>query len=143
MSTPLLRPATVDDIKYVACNIRKPDAKEIWARSRRETEDALLSVFGQQPIFAVEHKGRVVCVCGYLDYEETKTRFIWMIGTKCLDKYKLTFVRSFRKVLKDWKPDGWTLSNKVWIENTKQVKLLQSCGATFGPVYKGFSYFSI
>ncbi len=143
MNEPLLRPAVADDFKYVARNIRKPDAEEIWASSRLKAEDALLYVFGKEPTFAVEYKGKVVCVCGYFDYEETKTRFIWMIGTKDLDKYKLTFVRFFRKVLKDWKPDGWTLSNKVWVQNTTHVQLLRSCGATFGPVYKGFTYFTI
>lgn len=143
MNEPLLRPATPDDLEFIAKNLRAEDAEEVWVSSGLTAGEALAFTIRDGQSFVVEHNGELVCACGYVDATSEQTRFIWMLGTTGLDKYPLTFVRFFRKVLEDWKQPGWTYSNTVYEKNTRHIKLLKSLGATFTPHRKNFLRFTI
>jgi hypothetical protein len=146
MNNLLCRDATLADLEYIAANLREADAREIQAGTALPPLQALLLGFENDTATkAIEVNGEVVCVVGYTDktFPKEKVRYPWMMATDALDKHRLTLVRTFKKTIKEWKADGWVITNKVYSKNTAHVDLLKSCGAFTYPLQRGFLFFSI
>lgn len=146
MNTLLCRDATLDDLQYIAANLREADAREIQAGTALPPFQALLRGFeNDTETKVIEVNGEVVCVVGYADdtKDGTRRRYPWMMGTPSHDKYPIELVRLFKTTITKWKADGWELYNKVHAENLSHIRLLSACGATFYPQMRGFTYFTI
>lgn len=132
MSNVVMNKGTLKDIAFIIKNLREDDDLECLANGGlRSTEDKIVEAYNSPNTEVVYVDGTPVALMGYHDDDKGK-RWVWMVGTTGLDKYKLTFFRTLKSQLATWsKESGRTLTNHVWVHNPRHIEALRAAGCAF------------
>lgn len=131
---PYVRPSVVEDIPYLAENIREADQLEIWHLARIlpieaftdgfESSDAPLTVvWGDKP----------VAMFGVTGVKGIGVP--WMLATDDLVKIRKSFLRECKRYLDEMHKVYPYLTNQVWAKNTVHIQWLKWMGFTFETPY--------
>ena len=123
-----VRPATRQDIRYVAERLRKADRLELAAATGL-TPLALPFILPLGSTLAWLVDGRPVCLFGCDPLSTSMQYAPWMLGTDVIKKHPIAFLRQSLRILKGWKDRPMT--NVVDGRNKLHVRWLVWLGFTF------------
>lgn len=120
-------------IHYIARNMRKADADEVWASDRATPFDALLQGWKdsyRSVIVAVD--GEPCVMIGLVKRSlVTGVGIPWMLGTEGAIKYKKRFVSEVPAIIDEMLYHCPTLYNYVHCENKVSIRWLKRIGFKF------------
>lgn len=128
-----LRPTTVDDVAFLAPNLRQADREECLAATGREPLGPLLDGLrmGDKTYTMVAPTGVPVGLLGVGKSIIPDAGVIWLSATPDIEKYQITFLRHSKAVLKQLQQDYLVLHNCVDARNELHIKWLKWMGFTF------------
>lgn len=128
-----LRETTLEDIKFLAPNLRKADYEECLAATGREPYGVLAEGldWGDQNYTMVAPTGIPVGLLGVGKSIIEDAGSIWLCATDDIVKYQMTFLRHSKQVLKELQQDYLALHNYVDARNSLHIKWLKWMGFTF------------
>ena len=111
---------------------RHLDLLEVYYATGVKFHDSLLHSMGDVKAL-VDDDDNVYAIGGFENHN------VWMLCTDLVERDKILFLRSTKKLLQDvMKKEGY-LKNYVWIGNDLHVKWLEWMGAEFEePLYYGY-----
>ena len=126
-----LRKATLEDLKYVANNMRVLDKIEAYYQSGQQPEKALQFTYVCSNInmAIADDNDKPIGLCGVVS-----GGVIWMVATDKLfenKKYRIQLIRKGRKWVESLLKKYKVLYNFVYAENDSAIKWLKSLGFTF------------
>ena len=133
-------PADESHIPHIAANVREADRQELWDYALLKPEEALhTSLKSSTLAWTGLVDGIPLCMFGVGPFSMlTDSGFPWMIGTKNLDQYAMTFLRRNKKMVHVMLKYYSRLGNWVSMENTVAIQWLKWLGFQFGqPEPKG------
>lgn len=133
-------PATEDDARRIAENIREHDKQEIWASSMQQPFNAMKNgiKYSDQAMTGWAN-GEPVLMFGVV-YESLVGNIgtPWMIASKQLDKYAITFLRRCKKPVLEMMQKYDTLINHVDARNVCAIRWLEWLGFHVEPQPKRY-----
>jgi len=126
-----LRKANLQDLRYVAKNMREVDKIEAFYQSGQEPLQALQLTYmcSKVNMAIADDNDQPMGLCGVVD-----GGVIWMVSTDKLfenNKYKIQLIRKGRKWVDNLLKKYKILYNFVYAENDSAIKWLKSLGFTF------------
>ena len=126
-----LRKANLQDLRYVAANMREVDKIEAFYQSGQEPLQALQLTYmcSKVNMAIADDNDHPMGLCGVVD-----GGVIWMVATDKLfenNKYKIQLIRKGRKWVDNLLKKYKILYNFVYAENDSAIKWLKSLGFTF------------
>ena len=126
-----LRKANLQDLIYVAKNMREVDKIEAFYQSGQEPLQALQLTYmcSKVNMAIADDNDQPMGLCGVVD-----GGVIWMVATDKLfenNKYKIQLIRKGRKWVDNLLKNYKILYNFVYAENDSAIKWLKSLGFTF------------
>ena len=123
-------PAEMFHAEQMAPNMRKADALEIWAWSRREPAEALtLAINSSSKCWAVIYDGEVAAMFGVVPGTIVdRTGTPWMLDTELLEKFQFTFLRHCASYVADMAEGFDRLVNYVHGQNDASIRWLRWLG---------------
>ena len=126
-----LRKANLEDLRYVAKNMREVDKIEAFYQSGQEPLQALQFTYicSKVNMAIADDNDQPMGLCGVVD-----GGVIWMVATDKLfenNKYKIQLIRKGRKWVDNLLKNYKILYNFVYAENDSAIKWLKSLGFTF------------
>jgi hypothetical protein len=131
----IMRPATLDDVSFVATRMRVEDAAECHAGGMSPLDALTLSYETSLVVYALlepvlQVPGAILGVCPGV---YPKWGAIWLLGTDAIRKYRTTFLRNSKPALahlyEETQKD--VLYNYTFCENTVHHAWLRWLGFTF------------
>ena len=128
-----LRPTTVDDVTFLAPNLRQADRNECLAATGREPLGVILDGLrlADTTMTMVAPTGIPVGIVGVGKSVIKDAGVIWLCATDDIEKYQMTFLRNSKKVLSLLQHDYLALHNCVDARNELHIKWLKWMGFTF------------
>jgi hypothetical protein len=127
---PFVRPSVIEDVAYLAENIREEDRQEIWHSHRKTPLEAFQSGFeiSDEPLTVVWGDKPVAMfgVCG-----ENGVGVPWMLATDDLKRIRKSFLRECRSYVQRMHEKYPVLINAVWVKNTVHILWLKWLGFDF------------
>lgn len=129
-----IRPATDEDMVFIAEHARQADIDELWAADRITPLETMRKGARVGEAFLGLVDGCPVCVFGVAPISFlTGTGIPWMVGTTLLDKHAAGFVKgsrfAIRQILRKW----GKLYNMVDARNTRAIRWLKWLGFQIYP----------
>ena len=126
--------ATPEHIEYIIKNLRRSDILEAIAVTGGSYDVAVrISVLLSDVCLSGLCEGIPVCLFGVVPASMVeRSGRIWLVGTDNIDKYKLTFLRENRRLVKDLLNGYDLLYNYVDCRNKTAIKWLRWLGFGFG-----------
>ena len=126
-----LRKATLQDLRYVADNMREVDKLEALYQTGQEPQQALQFTYicSKVNMAIADDNDQPIGLCGVVH-----GGVIWMVGTDKLfenKKYKIQLIRKGREWVESLLKSYDILYNFVYAENDSAIKWLRSLGFTF------------
>ena len=126
-----LRKANLQDLKYVAANLREIDKIEAFYQTGQEPLQALQFTYicSQVNMAIADDNDQPIGLCGVVS-----DGIIWMVATDKLfanKKYRIQLIRKGRKWVESLLKKYKVLYNFVYAENDSAIKWLKSLGFTF------------
>ena len=126
-----LRKANLEDLRYVANNMREEDKLEAYYQSGQEPLQALQFTYicSNINMAIADDNDQPIGLCGVVSGGG-----IWMVATDKLfenKKYKIQLIRKGREWVDNLLKSYKILYNFVYAENTSAIKWLKSLGFTF------------
>ena len=126
-----LRKANLEDLRYVANNMREMDKLEAFYQSGQEPLQALQFTYicSKVNMAIADDNDQPIGLCGVVE-----GGVIWMVATDKLfenTKYKIQLIRKGRKWVESLLKKYKVLYNFVYAENDSAIKWLKSLGFTF------------
>ncbi len=126
-----LRKASLQDLRYVADNMREVDKLEAFYQSGQKPLQALQFTYicSKVNMAIADDNDQPMGLCGVVD-----GGVIWMVATDKLfenNKYKIQLIRKGRKWVDNLLKSYKILYNFVYAENDSAIKWLKSLGFTF------------
>lgn len=119
-----------------AC-LREADKREIIATGQEVRKGIRHSVFSSNLCYAVVADGGLFDVLAIFGLRKFNGENIaWCLATKRIERYKKSFARESRNILREWALHYGTLTNAVAVKNEKAVSWLKWVGATFGKPFE-------
>lgn len=130
--------ATYDHILQLHNDIRKEDIDEIWASSRMSPLECLeYGLNNGVTTKALLINNKPICIWGVVTCHDLETVGVpWMLGSKELEKYALSFIRVCQEQLFEILNKYMMLTNFVDVRNKKSIKWLKWLGFDFLPPEK-------
>ena len=128
-----LRQVYSSDIPYLASNLRYQDVREVEAAGKTPLEAITTGASSLYVRTLLEpERGRPVGIFG-ADWNDAPIASIWMLGTKEIEKYPMTFLRNCRSAIEEvHKVSGKdALWNYTFADNDLHHRWLRWCGAIF------------
>jgi hypothetical protein len=128
-----LRPATYEDIEFVARNLRPADHEEYIAYTGRSPERTMAdAVFPSGSAQCGLIAGIPAAIYG-LDVTDNLA-IPWMVGTPDIEGVSVgrQIVRQGRKLFAQWAEEHGTLSNYAYAKNTVHLKFIRLLGCEIG-----------
>lgn len=122
--------ATIDDVLYVARNMREDDMREVVADSRIRTPEAIAAVCMMLPCtvyVAKDRDGTPVAVGGVARNEPLFAQ-AWLFGTKHISRCKLEIAKLVHSLTADAVRDGLTVQARSAAFHTQAHKWLRVLG---------------
>lgn len=147
------RPATMDDVHYVAENMRKEDIEEAGAFMLSPLTALTIGYNTSDVCYALTapdgEPAAILGVAPNIAYKRMGA--IWLLGTPLIEKYPKTFIRNTKPALNEMfeKTDYDAFFNYTYAENVLHHKWLKWTGFTFlrkvtlPPLHKEFYEFII
>ena len=126
-----LRKASLQDLRYVADNMREVDRLEALYQTGQEPQQALQFTYicSKVNMAIADDNDQPIGLCGVVH-----GGVIWMVGTDKLfenKKYKIQLIRKGREWVESLLKSYDILYNFVYAENDSAIKWLRSLGFTF------------
>jgi len=126
-----LRKASLQDLRYVADNMREVDKLEALYQTGQEPQQALQFTYmcSKVNMAIADDNDQPIGLCGVVH-----GGVIWMVGTDKLfenKKYKIQLIRKGREWVESLLKSYDILYNFVYAENDSAIKWLRSLGFTF------------
>jgi len=126
-----LRKANLQDLRYVAANLREIDKIEAFYQTGQEPLQALQFTYicSQVNMAIADDNDQPIGLCGVVS-----DGIIWMVATDKLfanKKYRIQLIRKGRKWVESLLKKYKVLYNFVYAENDSAIKWLKSLGFTF------------
>ncbi len=133
----IIRELQMDDLDYIAANLRSADARELRAASGHTNyRDRLtMSVAESTEVRIVEYEGKPILVFGFALLDET-TGGVWAVGTPTVSRFRRPLIRETRNVLHRWFAENSKLErviNFTHAGNRLYLRWLRAIGATVFP----------
>lgn len=115
-------------------NMRLVDKKEIEGMGFSTVEGAEVSIYETSPVYLARgNDGRLIACWGLqiLMGKEKNTYLIWALGTDEIEKYRKSFAKESRQIIRRWADLYGELTNTVACFNTKSIEWLKWVGAEF------------
>jgi len=143
---PSVRPATMEDLEYLAPRLREADIQEMKALDGSEPYDALVESFNSSAYARVmEHDGKPFGIFGVAPQEgcsDCTYGVSWMLGTEDLKRHTLWFCREHERYLNEMHEHFPIYGNYADVRNTVHIRWLKWAGFKFGrKVPHGGTYF--
>lgn len=146
-----VRPATLEDVAYVAEHMREDDRNEVLASSQRSPKEALeFSFQASRDPMAGCVDGVPACIFGVAELSLVSDKASpWLLGTDELPKHARAFLRMSRAYVSNLKKQYAFLYNYVDVRNTNAVRWLGWLGfkieapQPFGPSRLPFHRFTM
>ena len=128
------------EIKTEACQDRHVDqiieslhpgnVAELIALFGSADKDALMqSINMSDEVYAVTIDGRVAAIFGFRELSKlTKRAYPWLMCSKLINEYGITFLKHFRKIMKALQNKFNALECIIYSENTEVIKMLEWVG---------------
>ena len=128
-----LRPTTVEDVMFLAPNLRQADRKECLAATGREPLGVLLDGLrlADTTMTMVAPTGIPVGIVGVGKSAVEDAGSIWLCATDDIEKYQMTFLRNSKQVLKQLQQEYLVLHNFADARNELHIKWLRWMGFSF------------
>jgi hypothetical protein len=125
--------ATLEDIEYLASNLRDIDKREIAAVSGRSTKAVLMSGATKSEYCKVAIvDGVPMCIYGVSRAGALSgVGYIWLLGTDEIDKHAVKFIRGCAIQISEIVKDFNLVENWCHAENKKTIRWLKWLGFTF------------
>lgn len=135
-------------IKEFVSDLREADKKEMATFVDNPLLEITESVNASFEAYKVETVGsKPLALFGVTAVPEQKGYLIWCVGTDELRKYRKSFVKISKNVLKKWLTEYKLLFNFVSLENKNAVDWLKWLGAKFEKPFKiknkDYMYFTL
>lgn len=127
----LVRSAAIQDVSFIAKNIREADRQEVWAASHMTPFQALKISFliSRDIVFTGLADGVPVCIFGVKPPSMLGTVAVpWLIGTDDIPLHSRTFLRESKKFVEGLKERFPVMENYVDARNVEAVRWLQWVG---------------
>ena len=126
-----LRKANLQDLKYVAANLREIDKIEAFYQTGQEPLQALQFTYicSQVNMAIADDNDQPIGLCGVVS-----DGIIWMVATDKLfanKKYRIQLIRKGRKWVESLLKKYKVLYNFVYAENDSAIKWLEALGCVF------------
>lgn len=134
------RPATEDDVVFVADHAKPEDRQEVMAAWGRDVKTDLLQAFRLSDFCSCATvSGVPVAVFGTIPDSVFGDRAtVWLIFTDETEKCRIVVAKECRRVLRDVLQVHSPVYNYVNVENVRIIRWLQWLGAEFvGPIKHG------
>ena len=127
-----VRPATIDDLNYLAPRLREADVEEIKAACGIEPWAALLLEYdlSEEKITMVGEQGEAVGIYGITPVTRLDA-LVWLHATEDLKNYPFQFLRRCRAEVNRLNQKYPVLWNFVDARNELHINWLRWCGFTF------------
>jgi hypothetical protein len=125
------RPATLEDVDWVAPRLRKADVEEIKASCGTSAYEGLYASFAaSNPALAlVDGDGPPLGIFGLVP-DADGNACVWMLGTGEIEKYPMTFLRNSLEWVRQSNRQYPILYNQVDARNGVHIKWLRWMGFT-------------
>jgi hypothetical protein len=127
-----VRPATGEDVKYLAARLRHQDVAEIVAASGLEPVIALGQGFVEsEQCWTVTYRGEPCCMFGVVESPHVQwARFgrVWLLGTEKVQLWSLTFHKLTAAWLRKMSEGYTILGNVVDERQTDHLRWLKRVG---------------
>ena len=135
------RLATMDDIPYLAENLREADKAEVYASSGHTAQEALEEAFGvpNDGIWVGVYKGKPEIIFGVTKAHEG-LGFPWMLCTDKLKESPKEFIQKCKRWVKGFSLQTPTMVNFVHAENTLHIRWLKWCGFDFVKLHDTYGF---
>lgn len=134
-----VEPATWDNARAVAVNMRPCDIREVWALARHSPMEAIersLEMPGEAYCFIVDDMPLAVFGCAETTIEDVGSP--WLLGANGVEKYGKQFLKLGRDYVSTWALEYNDLYNVVDERNTRSIDWLTRLGFVFGkPIILG------
>lgn len=137
MSIPAIRPATQDDLEYVAHHMREADRMEVAARSGRTPIESLRMGYERSTPHAyagVDPNDLPMCIFGVVSDPNNLAGAVWLLGTDEIVKQRYRFLRESRGFLSELLERWPLLHNLCDQRNRVHIRWLQWMGFEFHSV---------
>lgn len=137
---PSVRPATMEDLEYMAPRLREADVREMKALDGSEPYPALVESFNASVLanVMVDDEGKPFAVYGVAPADwcsDCTVGVSWMLGTEDLKKHSMWFLRNFHWMLDEMHEHFPTFGNFADVRNTVHIRWLKWAGFEFGEKY--------
>ena len=128
-----LRPTTVEDVMFLAPNLRQADRNECLAATGREPLGILLDGLrlADKTMTMVAPTGIPVGIVGVGKSAVEDAGSIWLCATDDIEKYQMTFLRNSKQVLKQLQQEYLVLHNFADARNELHITWLRWMGFSF------------
>ena len=135
-----LRETTIDDIAFLAPNLRQADKNECQAATGRKPYDVMADglKWGDKTLTMVAPTGIPVGLLGVGRSMIEDAGNIWLTATDDIEKYQMTFLRHSKRVLHELQQDYLVLHNFVDARNSLHIKWLKWMGFSFINKFENF-----
>jgi len=138
----------LEDLDYLAENMRECDVDEVWASDNLTPLEALYGGFEESTFCCTVENGNPIAIFGVSsDSLFSNNAAVWLLATDQLVKIQRRFLRYSRYFIDRMLERYPYLHNQVDARNKKSIKWLKMCGAhidepkPFGAEQKPFRYF--
>ncbi len=134
----IIRPATYDDARALALNMRVADAEEVYASSGHHPYQVLANALEKSPSPAAGLiNGKLAALFGLFSYSILGDVGIpWLMTSTVVDYYPVLFYRMSRRIMDDMKADYPVLVQMVDARHTQALGWLQRLGFHKEPAQK-------
>lgn len=127
-----IRPATLDDARFVREHLRHHDRMELEAVAGSGKDLVSLSVAGSDRAYAAEADGEVFMLFGVGSGLISDTASVWALGTDRCNDLPFTMVRLGRKIVHELLDEYAVMENFVDDRYSASIRWLRLLGAHLG-----------
>jgi hypothetical protein len=127
-----VRRSLIEDIPYIAENMKESDQKEVWASHNHSPEESLQGGFDDSEVCLTVLDGeKPVAMFGIVPEGSllTSRAIIWLLSTEDLFKRTYRFLRHSRHYIDMFLDEYPYLYNYVHEDNRQSIMWLKFCGA--------------
>ena len=137
-----VRKATLEDIPYLAENLREADKKEIHASSGRTPQDSLNDAFTHpsEGIWVGVYQGNPEIIFGLTRTDDPKIAVPWMVCTDKLKESPKEFINKCKRWVQGFSRQFSLLINFVYAENELHIRWLKWCGFSFVKLHENYGH---
>lgn len=115
-------------------NMRQVDRQEMQGMGFTTLQGAEVSIYETSPVYVARgNDGKLIACWGLqiLMGKEKNTFIIWALGTDEIEKYRKSFAKESRQIIRRWAELYGELTNTVACFNTRAIDWLKWVGAEF------------